>query len=114
MTILITSSAVILIAIIIFINRKWEAIKFFLFMRFNIAVNDDEPENLAERAFDAFVIYSHKDRKFMKNHILVYLEEELGFKLCIHERDFVVGETICAGIEAAINHSRRIIMIISR
>ncbi len=50
----------------------------------------------------------------MKKHVQVYLEEELGFRLCIHERDFVVGETIPANIQAAINHSRRMIMIISR
>ncbi len=43
-----------------------------------------------------------------------YLERELGYTLCFHERDFLVGESIPANIEAAINHSRRMIMIMSR
>ncbi len=56
----------------------------------------------------------HKDKKFMKKHVLHYLEKELGYTACFHERDFLVGESIPANIEAAINHSRRMIMIISR
>ncbi len=50
----------------------------------------------------------------MKEHVLRYLEEDLGYTLCFHERDFLLGESIPANIEAAINHSRRMIMIISR
>ncbi len=51
---------------------------------------------------------------FMKSHVKQYLENELGYKLCFHERDFVVGESIPANIEAAINHSRRMILLISK
>ncbi len=50
----------------------------------------------------------------MKHQVQRYLEVELGYKLCFHERDFLVGESIPANIEAAINHSRRMIMIVSR
>ena len=49
--------AVVIITVIIVINRKWETIKFYLFIRFNILVNDDGPENLDEMDFDAFVTY---------------------------------------------------------
>ena len=51
----------------------------------------------------------------MKSELVEYLERsEFGFKLCVHERDFMVGDTIPANIEAAINHSRRVVMVISR
>ena len=50
----------------------------------------------------------------MKKEVLEYLEENFGFKLCVHERDFTVGDTIPANIEVAIKHSRRMIMVISR
>ncbi len=50
----------------------------------------------------------------MLKHVLVYLEEELGFSLCIHERDFDVGKDIFANIQKAITKSRRTIAIISR
>ena len=43
-----------------------------------------------------------------------YLENEHGYTLCVHERDFTVGDTIVANIEAAINHSRRMIMVTSK
>ncbi len=42
---------------IIVTNRKWEAIKFLLFMKFDILTNDDEPENVEELQFDAFITY---------------------------------------------------------
>ena len=49
--------AVASIVIIIVLNRKWDAIKFLLYIRFNILVNDDGPEKLDEIDFDAFVTY---------------------------------------------------------
>ncbi len=49
----------------------------------------------------------------MTKEIQKFLEKQ-GFTLCIHERDFLVGESIPANIKAAINHSRRMIMLISR
>ncbi len=51
------SVAVAVFVVIIGINRKWEAIKFFLFMRFNVLVNDDTPEDVDNLEFDAFVTY---------------------------------------------------------
>ncbi len=50
----------------------------------------------------------------MFEHIQVYLEEELGFKLCIHERDFMPGTSIIGNIEDAVKHSRRTIVIVSK
>ena len=49
--------AVTSIAMIIIINRKWEAIKFLMFIKYNILTNDDGPENLNEMEFDAFITY---------------------------------------------------------
>ncbi len=136
--------AVSIILTMIVINRKWNSIKFLLFMKFDILVNDDVLEKLDDLEFDGFVIYrytwltlvfeqivlkasvwlivicllsfftaSHVDRKFMRKEIQQFLEKQ-GCTLCIHERDFLVGESIPANIEAAINHSRRMIMLISR
>ncbi len=57
---------------------------------------------------------SHEDKQFMKKHVLHYLEKELSYTVCIHQRDFLAGESIPANMEAAIKHSRRMIMIVSR
>ena len=50
-------SAVTVVVIIIIINRKWDAIRFFMFMHFDIVPNNDGPENLDEMDFDAFITY---------------------------------------------------------
>ncbi len=50
----------------------------------------------------------------MMKHVHLYLEKELGFGVCIHERDFDVGVDIFANIQKAIHKSRRTIAIISR
>ena len=57
---------------------------------------------------------SHFDRPFVKPEIIQYLENEHGYTLCVHERDFAVGDTIPANIEVAKNYSRRMIMVLSR
>ncbi len=46
-----------LVIIVLVIHRKWTAIKFFLFMKFDILINDEEPENVDDMEFDAFVMY---------------------------------------------------------
>ncbi len=46
-----------LIIVVVLLNRKWNAIKFFLFMKFNILFHDDEPEIVNDLEFDAFVAY---------------------------------------------------------
>ena len=55
----ISTVTVTIIAVIIIINRKWEAIKFCMFIKYNILINDDGPENLDEMEFDAFVTYRY-------------------------------------------------------
>ncbi len=49
--------ALCLIIVAIVIGKKWNAIKFILFTRFNVLINDDEPENVDELEFDAFILY---------------------------------------------------------
>ncbi len=57
---------------------------------------------------------SDADQDFMIKHVLAYLEEELGFSVCIHERDFIPGRRIWKNIQNAIEKSRRTIALISR
>ncbi len=46
-----------LIICVVVTNRKWGAIKFLCFERFNVLFNDDEPENVEVLEYDAFIIY---------------------------------------------------------
>ncbi len=56
--------AVLLIICVVVINRKWNALKYLLFMKYNILLNDDEPENVVEMEFDAFKIYRSLSTQF--------------------------------------------------
>ncbi len=42
------------------------------------------------------------------------VEVDYGFKLFIHQRDFIAGRTIMANVQDGIEKSRRIIFILSK
>ena len=67
--------------------------------------------------------FSHEDRKwvtevFMKNKKKrsrrFDLEKEYGFRLSIHDRDWIAGRTIRANIMDSVKGSRRVIFILSK
>ncbi|KAK3602706.1 hypothetical protein CHS0354_017148 [Potamilus streckersoni] len=67
------------------------------------------------KKWDAFISYkSHEiDEAFVVRTLYPKLEKELGFKLCLHFRDFVPGESIVNNIINAVENSRRTIIILS-
>ena len=67
--------------------------------------------------------FSHKDTRWVSDVFMRHkkrrsrrfdLEKEHGFRLVIHERDWIAGRTIRANITDSIEKSRRVIFIISR
>lgn len=74
-----------------------------------------------ERKFDAFLSYSTSDRD-VAIEILQRLETDAKasdtvaapFNLCLHERDFMPGQTITWNILNAVRTSRRTILILSK
>ncbi|XP_076076071.1 toll-like receptor 2 [Mytilus galloprovincialis] len=62
--------------------------------------------------FDVYVVYCEKDRKWVHEVLLKRLEDE-EFKVCIHCRDFPVGEDIVDNIEEFMNKSWKFIVIMS-
>lgn len=63
--------------------------------------------------YDAFVSYADEDRDFVVQDMRNVLERIHGVRLCIHHRDFMVGEAITANILNAIQSSRKTIVILS-
>ena len=58
---------------------------------------------------------SLENEEWVLNQIIDILEsDEIGYKLCIHNRDFVPGFTIMKNICTAIEHSRRLIAVVTR
>ncbi|XP_029640218.1 uncharacterized protein LOC115215177 isoform X1 [Octopus sinensis] len=67
------------------------------------------------KEYDAFISFrsATSDEYWVFNTLFPTLENEMGFKLCVHFRDFLVGETICNNIINAVEKSRRTILILS-
>ncbi len=66
--------------------------------------------------YDAFVIYSSRneeERKWVHLTLVRKLEEDYGFKLCLHHRDFIPGHDIVEFIEQSIQDSNKVLLILS-
>ena len=101
------------IVLAIVIYRKRGYIKICLYTRFGIHPWDKVDENIEDKEFDAFVSYHSKDWPWVCDILMPQLEEEHGFKLCVHERDFDLGAPIRDNITKAINASRRTIVVLT-
>jgi toll-like receptor 13 len=66
-----------------------------------------------EYQYDAFVAYSADDYNWVYGPLQTYLEKNQGFKLALHERDFIAGKNIVDNIIDTINTSKKIIFVIS-
>ncbi|KAG1701183.1 Toll-like receptor 13 [Nymphon striatum] len=64
--------------------------------------------------YDAFVSYSHSDVDWVMNNLIPNIEtEELQMKLCLHERDFDIGNLVSENIFKSIENSRKTIIVLS-
>ena len=63
--------------------------------------------------YHAFVVYCDEDRHWVHNDFVKRLENEEGFKFCIHHRDFEVGETISGNVDHFLQNSWKVVVIIS-
>ena len=64
--------------------------------------------------YDAFVSYCADDRFWVHDCLMKTLEgDQYGLKLCIHYRDFPLGEDISSVIVRSIQQSRKVIIVLS-
>ena len=71
------------------------------------------PDTAIDYQYEVFVSYAHEDDTFIKDEIIVELEEKCGLPLCVHQRDFLPGNYIAENILQAIKNSRMIVIVLS-
>ncbi len=103
--------AVIISMVLIICYRQEIAIILYAKYGFRIKKLNEE-----QKEFDAFIAYSVEDIEFVKNELLARLENCAypPFNICIHHRDFVIGDWIADNIIKAVTASRRTIIVLSQ
>ncbi|ALC39511.1 Tehao [Drosophila busckii] len=73
-----------------------------------------EEELDKDKTYDAFISYSHKDEPLVAE-LLPQLEHGLhAFRVCLHGRDWLVGDCIPEQIVRTVNESKRVIIVLSQ
>ncbi|KAI5633475.1 TIR domain-containing protein [Phthorimaea operculella] len=102
-----------LVSLAIVLNYLFgQEIRIFLYARgwCLFCVTEDEED---ERVYDAFVSFCHEDDDFVCQELVPKLEE-LGYKLCIHHRDWPPGDLIPNQIIRSVEASRKTIIVLSK
>ncbi|CAI9719065.1 toll-like receptor 13 [Octopus vulgaris] len=63
--------------------------------------------------YDAFICYCSTDVNWVLNKLLPMIEEENHFNLCLHDRDFLVGNDIVDNIVDSMQQSRKVVLVLS-
>ncbi|XP_067016055.1 uncharacterized protein [Acropora muricata] len=88
----------------------------FIRWRFVNKKNKEEEVSLLDSGFkfDAFIIYSTTDEKWVKNELLSTLEKKHNIKCCIHYRDFPPGVPFVENMAQSVYNSRKTIAVVSK
>jgi toll-like receptor 13 len=62
--------------------------------------------------YDAFISYANENIRFILDQIVPGLENR-GFRLCLHDRDFLPGDNIADNIISAIRNSKTTVIVLS-
>ncbi|XP_059055807.1 protein toll-like [Achroia grisella] len=96
-------------------SRHQETVKIYLYARRWCLCCIREHHIDQHKEYDAFVSYSHADEQFVYEHLIPQLEGEPHcFRLCVHTRDWVIGEWIPVQIAHSVDESRRTIILLSQ
>ena len=89
-------------------------LKVFMFTRFNFHPFDRIDDSDPNKIYDAFISYSGDDYQWVVNTLQRRLENHNPpYKLCLHHRDFQVGALIQENIFKSVDHSKRMLMVLS-
>ncbi|GAB0100572.1 Toll-like receptor 6 [Sergentomyia squamirostris] len=67
-----------------------------------------------DRLYDAYLTYSLQDEHFVNQILASTLENDVGYRLCLHYRDFNVNTYVADTIIEAVESSKRAILVLSK
>lgn len=102
-----------IVAFIILVYKSRWTIKYYSYKSSKLCCSSNPDHTYRTKKFDAFVSYCADDRFWVHSVLMKQLEEKYKFKLCIHYRDFPVGDDLFETIIQFIEDSHNIIIIIS-
>ncbi len=111
------ASMCIMLIVILIIRKRWR-IRYWLHAA-RTSWNQTQSSNANFRhryLYDAFVAYCSRDeeeRRWVHLTLVPKLEQEYGFKLCVHHRDFTPGYDIADNIVESIDTSNKVLLILS-
>ncbi|XP_045123796.1 toll-like receptor 13 [Portunus trituberculatus] len=74
---------------------------------------DQHKEDADHYLYDIFVCYSQADRQWVFEHLVARLEDGGRYRVCVHERDFTVGQEITENIINSVDRSRKVLVVLS-
>ncbi|VDI39365.1 toll-like receptor 13 [Mytilus galloprovincialis] len=112
----ITGSGAFIVVIIVIIVRCQSNIKNYIYLcrvtyykrRGYLTLNNDE-----DFEYSAFVVYCEADSDWVHTKFIQRVENEEGLKLCVHHRDFEIGQPIIGNINKFVEKSRKVVVIMS-
>ncbi|XP_070188458.1 toll-like receptor 3 [Littorina saxatilis] len=63
--------------------------------------------------YDVYVSYASDDLGWVRQHLLAELEN-WGLRLCLHDRDFLIGNNIVDDISQSVESSKKVLVVFSR
>ena len=114
---ILVSSTLALIFLVVIVGSlsyryRWK-IRWLALTSMRILHRNREVDDQTLYVFDAFISFHVDDIKWVKENLIVELEEKRGLRLCIHHRDFPPSRSIEENIVDAIEASRKTILVLS-
>ncbi|ROT69975.1 toll-like receptor, partial [Penaeus vannamei] len=95
-------SSLLLVASVMVYRKRWYVRYFMYTVRMRTKVVREEADKYL---YDTFVCYSQTDRQWVFEHLVAKLEDGGRYRVCIHERDFTVGQEITDNIISSVERS---------
>ncbi|XP_050393690.1 toll-like receptor 4 [Patella vulgata] len=118
MIVVLTSSMAIIITVMVssvIYRYRWK-LRYLYYVRRNKYRQYAALANDLDNQFDfnAFISYADEDRRIVVTDMIEKLETQQGMQLCIHHRDFLVGEVIAANISNAVRNSKKTLILLTK